>query len=165
MFRYLYLLPLFSLVACSGDISKNAVYLPGSDKAFIALGVETELSDYEVSIYRFDPSTKRIVKSDYASLHGSALDKYIGSKDHYRVSEINPGTYVIMAFSYQLPLMNVTDCLNLGTVSFDIQPGVINYVGDIAFHRGGEESRLPWSTYGGSTGGNRPTISESQALH
>jgi len=121
------------LAGCSSDISKTAVYRPEDGKALVALGVRTNLTEYGLALYRFDPATKKLIKSDPIFISADSLYNFHPNDLAYRVSEIKPGEYVIMSINFQIGPMNRILCLNSGTLAFDVQPGAVNYIGDISF--------------------------------
>ncbi len=134
MFRFaLALLFAGALAGCSHDVSKSAAIQPGDGEAVVALGLIMPEARYSFSIARFDPATKTVLAGgDVTVTPGLEYFRNV-EKLRYHVTEIAPGHYILASFTYRRGYFTTNLILTKGTLEFTIQPGVVNYIGDIGF--------------------------------
>ena len=118
--------------ASPSDVPKTMAAQPGDGQALVAIGLIMPETTYSFSFDRFDSATKTLLPGATEVKSGLEFFRTVADM-RYHVTAIPPGHYVIGGFSYKRAYITHNMALKLGTLEFTVEPGVVNYVGDIAF--------------------------------
>jgi len=109
-----------------------------SESGLLVVGLEG-VRTWDVNLLGYDPATNRVVQGRGATFEGFWPLFPEEVKLRYRFLEIQPGHYAISSFKAG----NNYGCLKPKTVAFEVKPGQVTYVGNLAMDFETGASRLP----------------------
>ena len=117
------------LTACAG-VRKNVSFAAESPEALLVFGtIAEEPTAYTVTFSTYDPPQQRLTSN---SFRGQPFVEHRGVGVLYHALKVPPGTYVLKSVTRQVIPQKVI-CLSEGTFAFELKPGQVTYVGNLAF--------------------------------
>ena len=130
------------LSACATQMDEEAPFNASNPEGMVVVGVSSQVGPYEFFFAQFDPATCRIVNPIAGSKKFDNTQKRDAGVKHYIADTFKPGFWVVHAFSYKASYTQpVFVDLSQGALAFEVRPGRMLYLGDVALTSAGPRHR------------------------
>ena len=109
-----------------------------SENGLVVLGLEGYRT-WTINFLGYDPNTNRVVRKQGGQFEGFWPLFPEEAKLRYRFLEVQPGHYAISAFQAN----RYYGCLTPKTLAFEVKPGQVTYIGNLAMDTENGARRLP----------------------
>jgi hypothetical protein len=125
------------VTACASGVRKTVEFSSASPEALLIVGTTSDPpQQYTVTFSTYDAPNLRLSSNSFKGQHTAEHDASLPATVQYHALLVPPGTYVMKSVSIWHPAQTTVICLSQGTAGFELKPGEIIYVGNIALNRG-----------------------------
>lgn len=129
-----FLIVLLGVQAGAQEMKKSDAFAKSSERAVVVIGFPKargfKVDGYQANFFAYKIEEGQAVSGGKQFYIDD--ESYAGSsRMEYKVAPVDPGTYYLGYAVWRQTPDVLRECFSKGTISFEIKPGSVNYIGDI----------------------------------